>query len=401
MIAAMERNVRLYPHYHALFALMAWLPIFFLFFSDFVSLDQVLQLEAIYYFTVVLIEVPSGYFSDRFGRRPTLVISALAMSTAYLFFVAGSSFGAFAVGQILLAVGFGFRSGSDTSLHFDSLAALERTEEYGQREAIAARNGFVTNAAGTLLGGILGLWSFRYAYAISLLGMLGALAIVLKFREPPQSGAAPGILVQVRRCVVQARQRPLTWLLIFAMLMTVLNHIPYEFYQPYLDLLAGNRALFSVQTPLLAGIVMAISKLLGALAANHSIRIRERIGTARTLLLATTLQTLLIGVMGLILHPLIVLLILLRDVPGSLAQAPLNAAVTPRVHQTQRATYLSLQSLAGRLAFSMVLFGLSLAAGENAALSWPALAAMLHSSVVIALLGLGLLLWKRSWITAE
>ena len=45
-----------------------WYPIFFLYFLARLPLVQVLQLEAIYYAGVVLLEVPSGWFSDRIGR---------------------------------------------------------------------------------------------------------------------------------------------------------------------------------------------------------------------------------------------------------------------------------------------------------------------------------------------
>ena len=38
----------------------------------------VLRLEAIYYVAVVVLEVPSGFFSDVVGRKPTLLISSLA-----------------------------------------------------------------------------------------------------------------------------------------------------------------------------------------------------------------------------------------------------------------------------------------------------------------------------------
>ncbi len=67
--------------------------------------------------------------------------------------------------------------------------------------------------------------------------------------------------------------------------------------------------------------------------------------------------------------------------------APLNAAIVPRVPQAQRATYLSIQSLAGRLVFSAVLFLLSLAAGADAAPDWPVLSLMQCLSAGIALAG--------------
>jgi MFS family permease len=75
------------------------MPVFFLYFSQRLSLSQVLRLEAIYYLCIVLVEVPSGYFSDRYGRRLTLLIASAALFVAYVIFFFGDNFGEFAVAQ--------------------------------------------------------------------------------------------------------------------------------------------------------------------------------------------------------------------------------------------------------------------------------------------------------------
>lgn len=394
----MERNIRLYPAYLALFWFMAWLPIFFLFFGRYVTIEQVLRLSAIYYFSVVVVEVPSGYFSDRVGRRPTLIISALSVSAAYICFFLGSSFAIFALGQVLLAIGYGFQSGTDTSLHYDSLVALGRESEYGQREAIAYRNSFISSAIATMVGGVLGMMSLRYAYAASLVCTLGALVIVWSFEEPPEAEPAPGVLTQLRKCLAYGRQKPLQWLFLFTVLMTIIEHIPFEFYQPYISLLEADLPLFTGRIALLSGIVMTVSKLVGALAANYSIRLAQRIGTAATLLASVVIETFIIGLMSLLLHPLIILVVFLRDTPSSLAHAPRNEAIAPRVGQAQRATYLSLQSLAGRLAYSMTLVGLSFLAGADAPTDWSTLSAMLRSAALISAVGLVVLLLLLGWM---
>ena len=112
----LERNINLYPKYRAAADAMAWLPVFFLYFSERLSLSEVLLLEAVYYIAVVFIEVPSGYMSDRFGRRRTLLLSCIAILAAYVFFLFSGSFTGLAVGQLLLAAGIAFRSGTDLSL---------------------------------------------------------------------------------------------------------------------------------------------------------------------------------------------------------------------------------------------------------------------------------------------
>ena len=105
---------------------MAWLPVFFLYFSEKLTLPEVLVLESVYYLAVVLTEVPSGYLSDTLGRRRTLLLSGIALLVAYLCFLLSPQFAGFAAGQVLLALSIAFRSGTDTAFHYESLQALNR-----------------------------------------------------------------------------------------------------------------------------------------------------------------------------------------------------------------------------------------------------------------------------------
>ena len=76
---ALERNLRLYAWHQLTAGTLFWGPIFFFYFSERFPVEQVLQLASIYYLSVVLLEVPSGYFSDRISRVATLRISNAAM----------------------------------------------------------------------------------------------------------------------------------------------------------------------------------------------------------------------------------------------------------------------------------------------------------------------------------
>jgi hypothetical protein len=192
----------------------------------------------------------------------------------------------------------------------------------------------------------------------------------------------------MRECLGRLRSPFLLWLFMFSVLMVVLNHIPYEFYQPYLRFLAPGWGLFQTSTPLVAGAHMAASMLVGSWFAARSIGWRRRMGLGIALLSAVALQALVIGAMGFFLHPLIAALILLRSAPRALMAAPLNAAVTPCIPQAQRATYLSIQSLAGRLSFSGFLLLLSWAAGGGAPSDWPSVSFLLRIGLAAALLGL-------------
>ena len=141
----MHQNLRWWLPYRFLTGLHFWYPIFFLYFLARLPLVQVLQLEAIYYASVVLLEVPSGWFSDRIGRRPTLLISKAAHVVSALLFAASGEgdFVLLATAQLFLAAGFAFTSGTDAAFLHDTLQSSA-----GDRyERLEARSGFRASAS--------------------------------------------------------------------------------------------------------------------------------------------------------------------------------------------------------------------------------------------------------------
>lgn len=365
---AAARNLRLYPVYSGVVAFHAWMPVFFLYLSSRVTLAEVLLLEAIYYLAVVMLEVPSGYLSDRFGRRPVLVIAAGALILAYVVFALGASFWALAAAQVLLATGLAFNSGTDTSFHLASLTAAGSAGAYGEREARIESLTFASGAAAALVGGALGAIDLRLAYLAAGVAACVALVAAWRFVAVDEGDAgAPGVrgfAATLRACLGRIGDRTLGWLFAVSVAATVVNHIPYEFYQPYLD----QHAFLpwpATATPWVAGLHLAAAQVVASPLARVSLRLSGRLGIVPHLALTVLYQVVLIGLMARFVHPVIAVLLVTRSIPRALQSAPLRAATAPRVPPWLRATYLSMQSLAGRLAFAVVLLALSLQASED------------------------------------
>lgn len=392
---SLERNARLYPWFRAVFSAHFWLPVFFLYFSSRFSLADVLRLEAIYYVAVVILEVPSGYVSDTMGRRPTLLIATIAIAVAHGLFFFGNHFVAFALAQVCLATGLAFNSGTDTSFLYDTLVGLGSEDDFADWEARAVNRAFLGGAVAAVCGGAVATIELRYAYALAFLAALTCIGIVLCFVEPTvmekRASLGEGITRQLRVCVSYLRESALLWLFAFYVLMTVLNHMPYIFYQPYLDLVLRKWDVTVSGTPLVSGLVTALSMGVASLAASRSVKFRNRFGLAGALLSSTALQLVIMAAMALVIHPIVVLLILLRSCPRALMTAPLNAAIAPRVPQAQRATYLSMQSLAGRLFFAAVLLVMSLGTGGAAEVDPAQLRLFLGSCTLVGITGVVLL----------
>jgi MFS family permease len=392
-----QTNIRLYPYFRMASDGLAWIAVFFLYMSSVLPLEQVIQLSAIYYLSVFVLEVPSGYFSDRFGRRTTLMLSAFCMIIANSCFIVGGSFAWFAVAQFFLAAGIAMQSGTDTAFHYDSLTMLGQEHEYQQREAKAEQWGMIMLAIATLSGGTLGLIDLRLAYGFALLSAVIMASLVWCFSEPRHSHNAvdenlyKGFLSVLKACFARLRDPVLLWIFLVMIALYTLAHIVYEFYQPYISLLDISLFDAGEYAPLLSGIVISISMFGGALAARVSVGWHRNLGLVGLFLLAAMIQLSIVGSMALLLHSSILVLICARNFPMSLVHAPVNAAIAPRISNSQRATYLSVQGLAERVVFA--LFLVVLAGGlekgqpvDEAALVDILMQTFLAGAVLIALL---------------
>jgi len=374
---SLEHNLALYPAYQACRGLLFWLPVFFLYFSSVLTVDEVLLLEAIYYLGVVCLEVPSGYFSDRVGRRVTLLIGMGCWASAGALFAASDAFLPFVAAQLLMAAGMAFNSGTDQALLYGTLAALDRGDEVSELEGSAGRWHFGALATSALVGGLLSGLDLRLAYALSALSGAAAFGVAWRFVEPP-SGAARRPDRQLRAVAAHLRDPALAWVFAFTLTMTVLNHVPYEFFQPYTALLLGPAEAggFALAPPV-TGALMAAAMTIGAWASGRATALGARFGTARTLTAMAVLQALVIAVMAAAVHPAILILLAARSLPGAVSGPLVSGIIQPRLEEGLRATYLSVQSLAGRLAFSGALAATALRVGEGA----PASAAVLSEAM--------------------
>ena len=397
MAGSIKRNIETYAWYRVAADAFAWIPVFFLYFSEFVPLQDVLRLSAVYYFSVFWLEVPSGYFSDRFGRRTTLLISAFSFVLSYSLFLVGGTFWILALAQVFLAVALAFQSGTDTAFHYDSLHRLGRQSEFAQREARAQRFGLTSTALAALVGGISGLMDLRLAYVISLCAAVVTVVIVFRFIEPEHenSHVMVGFGRQIINCIRRLRDPLLAWLFAFYTLMYMMEHVPYEFYQPYISLFQFDWLDGGSNAPLVSGIVISISMFGGALGAAISVRWQERFGLMSILLFAVLIQCGIIIGMSAVLHIAVLSMVFFRNFPMALIHAPMNAAIAPRIATQERATYLSLQGLSGRLAFAGLLFILSSQTSPDQAVDWPTLQSLLTQALVVGGIGM-LVLWLLS-----
>lgn len=375
------------------------MPVFFLYFSEILSLQQVLLLESVYYISVVVLEVPTGYFSDVIGRRITLLLGALFLCLASIFYFIGGSFFILLIGQIFFGLHMSFLSGTNTVFHYESLNVQSREQEYGDREAKANKYGMIAGGTAALLGGALASVDLRLAYVASFIAGTIGVAIAFQFTEPEhqksEASALENMFSQVVLTGKYLRYKPLAWISAYYIVIYLVTHVPYEFYQPYVSLLEEEDLLLGTSAPIVAGVLYAFARYFGAFGAAYSMVWKRKVGLKVHLFLMLLIINLIVLAMGLLLHPLLIMIFLMRSLPWAAIKAPVNEIITPAIGRGQRATFHSMLSLACRFFFFLMLIGMALIIPGGEEANWENLSLLLRVCFLIGMI-LSVLLWATS-----
>ena len=157
------------------------------FMSKGLSLADIFYLQAVFATTIVLLEAPSGYFADIFGRRTALIIGSLVHGCGYLMLNFADDLVSLMIFEITVGIAMSLLSGADLALLYDTQNALEQ-DQHSEHSKGIANLGFIKSSAeglGALLGGALALWSFDLMVLVQSGAAWVCLALALLIVEPP------------------------------------------------------------------------------------------------------------------------------------------------------------------------------------------------------------------------
>ncbi len=158
------------------------MPIVVLFYQDNgMGMHDIFILKAIYSLAIVVMEIPSGWMADIWGRKKTLILGAVLGSAGFLAYSFSYGFLAFAVAEIILGIGHSFVSGADSAMLFDSLKADNKAKEYTKQEGRITSTGNFAEAIAGILGGFLAAISLRtpffFQFAVAAIAIPAALTL--------------------------------------------------------------------------------------------------------------------------------------------------------------------------------------------------------------------------------
>ncbi len=344
----MDRNLRLFPWFSALAFTPCFVPVVVLFWQDNgLDLEQVFWLQGLFALAVVVLEVPTGMVADRLGKRTSLLYGEAALLAGLGLYGLGTGFWTFLLAEVVLALGAALFSGADSALLYDTLKALDRVDEYAEREGRAKGWQLLMFAAANLVGGFVAEVDLRWTWWCSMVGPVCALVVATRFVEvastdPAERPAPTALLRDALRFV--GKHRLVRWYLSLFGLLTGSAIWLLWLYQPYMQLTGLPIWAF--------GGAFAIFNLTAALAARQAAAFDRRLGPRGALVGLGVLQLLPLACMALVLGPFSFLFVLGRQAVRGLGRPILSDRVLAYTYADKRATVLSLGALGGRLFFA-------------------------------------------------
>jgi MFS family permease len=152
------------------------------------SMTQIMMLQAGFSLSTVVLEIPTGYFADVWGRKHTLIVGALLCFAGWTTYSFSYGFWGLLVAELIMGIGQSFISGTDSALLYDSLQSIQRKDDYSQYEGRMSSIGNFAEAIAGIIGGYLAFISLRTPFYYQALVAMIAIPASFMVTEPPVLG---------------------------------------------------------------------------------------------------------------------------------------------------------------------------------------------------------------------
>lgn len=326
------------------------IPIIIIFYgSRGIGFAEAMLLQAVYYAAKVASEAPTGAVADRISRRFSLFLAAIVSGAGYLVIFLSHNFWAFAAGEVLAGIGISLASGADSALAYDTLQAEGEEKRYASVEGMAYGARLLAFAFAGTVGGLLAEFDLAWPFAATVAACAVAAGVALTLKEPPRVTEKPRpryleILTQSLKLLVKNRE--IRWLTIYSAGLFAALRLAFWVYQPFME--GAGFPYFAF------GLTFAGLNLFSATVSTRAEKIERFFGEKMTLVFMPGLLVAGFFLMSIKVAPWAVAFILLQQVPYALFEPVLKAYSNRHIGSEIRATVLSLQSMAGNLAFAAV-----------------------------------------------
>lgn len=392
---SLKSNIRLICIHGTLTHMLFLLPVIYPYYQSIgLTFRDFLIGEAVFSAVVLLAEVPSGWISDTWKRRTTLVLGGFFGIAGYSLLMVADNFWMATTAQGIIGIAVALNSGTNTSLLYDLLHEKGKEEEYRRLDGHRHGISFYGTALSCLAGALLFAVHPKLPLVFDLIALSGAMIAIVMVREPKRFMKAPEKnlfhdMAQTMKYALTGHPEIAGIIMVAATVMCTSKLMLWA-QQPYYEAAGLPIAWY--------GAILAGTFILGGFAGQMSHRIehwgsnRAALGVMAGVLIAACFTLSLFTSIG-----LGIILFFTGTLAYAVGQPRINAGINSRVGPERRATILSTSNLMVHILFiptSLIVGAVSEHGGISAGLGWMA-------GQLLLLGGIGLWLWGRSNRQAE
>jgi len=301
-------------------------------------------MEAIFSVVLVILEIPSGYFADVFGRRSSLILSALLFLLGITVYAFAETFLVFAIGEILLAIGVSFSSGAKEAMVYDTLMEMGEEKRYKKVQGNILFNMNITRTISNVLAGLCILVSLRFPFFISIVPALIWLPFAFTLVEPKRHEMPFEKWGHFKKILRETwEDKKLKWFLFYAAFPGTFLLIGYWLYQAYMEF---------VELPLVYfGVVVAGLSIFSGLGSKYAEEIEDWLSPRLSLILVPVLLALFWASIALLNSYWGLIFVMLAGGVWGFTFVTFQDFIQKLVSSDRRATVLSIRSMILRALF--------------------------------------------------
>ncbi|WP_372371083.1 MFS transporter [Candidatus Uabimicrobium sp. HlEnr_7] len=382
----MKRNITLLYAIRSIRTFLLFVPVIVPFFQENgLTQTQIYTVQSIYAVMIVLLEIPSGYFADYVGRKRSMLVGVIFAVIGHVAYCYAHDFSTILIGAINLGIAYSFISGADSALAYDSLLTIKKESDYRKFEAYSYSLTGISEAAASIIGGLLALVTLRLPLYVQTSIYLTLIPLVLLLQEPQrEKKKTKNPLVDIIDITKYAliQQQEVKWLIFYSATLGTLTYTMVWLTQPYYQLLGISLGWF--------GILWSTQLGFMAIFARYANAYEMYLGKTKAFASFTVIGSVSYIVMGcypsLITLPFILGFYLVRGVHTPIFQDYVNAIVSSDI----RATVLSVKNLVQKLQYAIL--GPIIGVVTDA---YSIQTALLFSGVMYGMIG-GYTLWRMN-----
>jgi len=336
---ALKRNLtKIYIAHIAIgFSLIA--PIFVLYFQQVgLTLQEIFILQSINATAILLFEVPSGFLSDKIGRKKTLLLSIISIEIAFAIYILLPNFWAFVVADIFYALAISLYSGTFSALVYETLKEHNQEDDFKKVWGNIIFYTLLGTSGAALLSGFLATFSLRLPFIVNFFTYMVAFLALLFLHEPRSTEdkkSQKELLKAVKKTFFNGSI--LKWVVLFSAIIYIFAQGAFYFYQPYLKLSGIELVYF--------GMIFASFNLVASIGSKYAYKIEKALGSLGVFIVIIFLVSTSLIAMGLYSGIFSVIFIYAQQFVRMLKAIVVDDLINKESSSEYRATMLSIESL--------------------------------------------------------